>query len=593
MYVQVNLRNYDKEILQDLWKVRTGIHEIREIHRNQLDTEQKYLENSSTTSQQSHRRLSRESGWHSPESPSPPISPLSPPPVISQLSASAFNLKGSVTPVKREDDTLLESFFGMDNMSKLNGLWQSTDSGNRELGVRERMKSQSTDRLLSAGLSPLPEKKQSPKYHPLSLSPKTSRIHASTPDMSSLRRGNQPVNNICSEMQKLRMKLCETANQTVAEIEERFSPKFNQLTLGPAIDLPSNHASSNTSHSHQGSLDSYPSNSPMVTQHNPSAQHGRQRSLPLSVVSQTRSHSPTVTGVPSPSTSHHGHSNSMSPPSRSPTPPHQQHMHSRQGSQGNVSGLITTRYQNQSQEAHRSVSSHRLPQQYSTGHHGNNSVAGPPHKGQQPPPMSRQYSPGIHPGLVRTGAVVPSSEQGGYRRSNGAGHQSNIGYNGRIYSSNPNLLNGEAQDSSTHYSTAVVKKRRSSGNKTPDGHVLSSTHAHEYDQLQPTGYMQYQPQSKYSEQSRSSNRAQHTRQPHQYSEVHNVHQPSSYHHQRSNQAMSGETNFQQTPATIKPYMSTGELRSKFQYVPYAEKRKSAAQGYHGHMRQDSSENTWL
>ena len=566
--------------------MRTGIHEIRDIHRKQLDTEQKYLEPSSLTPPpppESHRRLSRESA-RSPESPTSPLSPLSP---TARLYASAFSLKEPKG--KESDDTVLEDFFGSDNMSRLK-LWQSTESSSKDLGIGER--SQSNDRLISAGLPPLPKRKRSPKVHPISVSPRTSRVHASTPDMSLHRRGNQPVNNVCSEMHKLRMKLRETANQTVAEIEERFSPKFNRLTLGPAVDLPPSHASgSNASHSHQGSLDSYPSHSTPVTQVSLPANHGRQHSLPLSVVSQVQSHSPTTAvGAHSPQTSHHGHSNSMSPPSRSPTPPHQ---HGRQSSQGNVSGLITTatRYhQNQPQEALRSTSSHILPQQHSTGYHRKSgSVEGP--RKAQPPPVSRQYSPGNQSGVVRAGAAVSPSEQGylyGGGRPNYSQQQIGGSYGSRVYSSNPNLLNGGGQESSTHYSTAVIKKRRSSGNKSSDGHTSSDStpvsHTHEYDQLQPTAYMKYQPQSK---------RPQGQTQVHPgYSETH---QPNSHHHQRGVPPSSSEMNFQQAPGTIKPYMSTGELRANmkpFQYVPFAENRKPAALS-HSHIRQGHAESTWL
>ena len=576
--------------------MRTGIHDIREIHRKQLDAERRYLDTGSLRRQ----RPSSKAEEQSPESPISPLSPFSPPPGISRLSVSAFDLKEPAT-YKKSDDVVLESFFGTDNMNKLNAVMQQSE--NREDSLSKK-KSQSTDTLLSTGLPPILEK----KHRPISRSPKTSHVHASTPNVSSLKR--TVVGDVRSEMQQLRMKLRETANQTVAEIEERFSPKLNRLTLGPMIDL--DHTSGG-SHTYQCSLDSVP----MVA--SSQSGHSRQRSLPLSVVAQVQPQSPTGTFTsvlpkspsPFPLASHHGHSDSMSPPSRSPTPPHQQ-PHNRQAS---LSGLITTRYQNQPNEttnSHQPMQQQKTSQSAAPHQTGNgNSVTGLPHLKAPPPPMmSRQYS---------GGTLIGEQDQYMYgsRRSNGSHkqHQSNLGgnYGSRVYSSNPNLLDrGNVQDS-THYSTAVIRKRRSSGNK--NGHSASSTnvpaqpandqsvhsgsHASEYDHLGSTGYVEQAHHSKQSEMSHRSNRPYSTGQAHsimpQYPSTRNksLHQPTAHHNQRESSSDS-----QRTPDQIKPYMSTGELRANmkpFQYVPYTEqKRRSAAVLAYSYLaRQDDSENTWL
>ena len=550
--------------------MRTGIHEIREIHRKQLDAEQKYLEDNNSALP-SHRRLSRTQV----EPPESPTSPLSPPPSIARLTMSAFNLMQVPTDTaKSSDDLVLESFFGSDNMNEVNAvLCQSTDS------LQADRKSQSTDRLLSAELPPLPERRRFPRGNPISRSPKTSRVHASTPDMSSLKRNTEPLSDVGVEMQKLRMRLRETANQTVAEIEEEFSPKFDRLTLGPAIDLPLSHAHSSSGHSHQGSLDSFPSPAPPRAQfYTSQSSHNRQQSLPLSAIGETQPHATSPPKSPS-LISRPGQLSPTSPPSRSPTPPHQL-PHTRQASLGSthLSGLITTCYQTQSQDKS-NIHHHQRPTQpnpYVVA----NAV---PH---MPPSMSRQYSPGTQQGVNRmAGMGNPSPEHPGYVYGNTRSLSS------RVYSSNPNLLSG---DSSTHYSTTVIKKRRPSGNKTPaPGETQNSGGG--YDKLQPQNpHQQSQLQG-----SNHSQRIARTHSPRtQYSQTRNevtAHPPNSYHNQRSVPGPSTETNPRGSPKHIKPYMSTGELRSsmrQFQYVPFADQKRSLAVG-RGRTGIHDPENTWL
>ena len=104
--------------------MRTGIHEIREIHRKQLDAEKKYLETSLT----SQRRPS-ETDQQSPRSPISPLSPTSPSVIMSRFSVSAFNFKVSPRApetTKETDNAVLKSFFGTANMKKLNAVMQPT-----------------------------------------------------------------------------------------------------------------------------------------------------------------------------------------------------------------------------------------------------------------------------------------------------------------------------------------------------------------------------------------------------------------------------------------------------------------------------------
>ena len=584
--------------------MRTGIHDVREIHRKQLNAEKKYLDTSASSSLGGQRRQS-EAEEDPPESPVSPLSPFSPPPGMSRLSVSAFSLK-EPSPVQKSDDAILKSFFGADSLNKLTSMMQQPEES--EKGKEEERKSLSTDRLISAGLPPLPEKKRS-KVYSISRSPKNSRVHASTPDMSSMRRTNHPVSDVCGEMQKLRMRLCETANQTVAEIEEEFSPKFNRLTLGPVVDVPTNHALSGGSHVHQVSLDSFPSNPPLLE----SARHCRQHSLPLSVVAQAQQYPQTMTAAPSspkspPSSFHHGHStsNSRSPASRSPTPPHPA-QHGRQTSLGSsgVSGLVTSRYQNQPYEV--SANFHRKTQsQYSAGQQPTNGTSAGLYK-SPPPPMTRQYSPsprselraGGAQGHVQANYVFGNQRTNGSQRSQQESDISGSYGTNRMYSSNPNLLSGD----STHYSTAVIKKRRSSGNKNgtsqsslePPTPQFPNDRGVAYDKLRQhasTSSVQPTAHSKPRDPSHGSYHPHSPSQTHSTNSVgsqYSHNEPSQQKH--SQRVVSSSTNIQQEPQQIKPYMSTGELRAsmKFQYVPFAQQRSAIV---HGRAYSDA-ENTWL
>ena len=751
-FLQLNLRNCDKDILQDLWKVRTGIHEIRDAHRKQIEVEGKYLYASSSSSLR--RRSWRPSEAEEPR-PESPASPVLPSIVVNRLSGysfdltdpapsylatdkpktdddilksffgtdqmtkvntfnlkepdpsslateqpkvtevSAFDLKepapsslateqpkvtkvntfdlkepapsSLATDKSKNDDDVLMSFFGTDQMTKVNSmLWQSVgaedDGQSKPVGLADTaVKSQSTDRLTSVGmgLPPLPKKK-SQKGSPISVSPRNSRVHASSPDVSSSRRRNAPVGDIRSEMQELRKRLRESANQAVAEIEQKFSPKFNRLALGPVIELSPSENNSTSSHSHQGSLDSAINNVPMLAQVSTTAGHSRQHSLPLSTISQVRPHSPTTIATPSPPKSPspphqmgHNRSNSLSPPSRSPTPPHHPQypqQHRRQGSLGSsniatsnfspaVSALSTTSYQNKFQEAPLSTSAQRLPQQqphhkYSTGSQGSSSAASSVHHRRPPaPPLSRQRSPSSQP-VIKLGTALPEQGRTAYGSSRGSAVSNSVGrtsqqpqphvnvdraFGTRVYASNPNLRTVGIPDS-THYSTAVIKKRRSSGNQNvptvtevpaevpamhtngyntvPAGHTYESE---DYDHLSSSTSAQRPPQhSSHQEQKSVSRRSQRpfsagrAREPRSTSQYVQSHNDFSQYHNPSHTApvLPSEKNLQE-PQMIQPYMSTAELRNmkQFQYVPFTEQRKSGKPPSPSRTKQP--ENTWL
>ena len=729
--------------------MRTGIHEIRDAHRKQIEAEGKYLYASSSSSLLRRSRRPSEAEEPRPESPASPVlpsivvnrlsgysfdlkdpapsylatdelktdddilksffgadqmtkvnafnpsSPATEQPNVSEVSTfdlkepappsiatnqpkvtkvNTFNLKepapsSLATDQSKNDDDVLMSFFGTDQMTKVNSmLWQSVGAEDKgqdaPVGLADTaMKSQSTDRLTSVGvgLPPLPKKK-SQKVSPISVSPRNSRVHASSPDVSSSRRRNAPVGDVLSEMQELRKRLRESANQAVAEIERKFSPKFNRLALGPVIELSPSENNSTSSHSHQGSLDSAINNVPMLAQVSTTAGHSRQHSLPLSTISQVRPHSPTTIATPSPPISPspphqmgHSRSNSLSPPSRSPTPPHHPQypqQHSRQGSLGSsniatsnfspaVSALSTTSYQNKFQEAPLSTSAQRLPQQqphhkYSAGSQGSSSAASSVHHHRPPaPPLSRQRSPSSQP-VIRLGTALPEQGRTAYGSSRGSVVSNSVGrmsqqpqqhvdvdraFGTRVYASNPNLRTAGIPDA-THYSTAVIKKRRSSGkqdvptvaevptmhtngyNTVPAGQTYESE---DYDHLSSSTSAQRPPHhsshqehksvSRGSQRPFSAGRTRELRSTSQYVQSHNDF--SQYHNPSHNQGrgapvLPSEKNLQE-PQMIQPYMSTGELRNlkQFQYVPFTEQGKSGKPPSPSRTKQHQPENTWL
>jgi len=109
------LKNYDRDILKELWKVRTNIHEIREGHKEALDEEKKYLEDSSSERSTSPASLQRSSVEPPSLSPSPDSA--------KEANSSRFSTLEMKPPnhlQKEADDHVLESFFGVEQVDKLN-----------------------------------------------------------------------------------------------------------------------------------------------------------------------------------------------------------------------------------------------------------------------------------------------------------------------------------------------------------------------------------------------------------------------------------------------------------------------------------------
>ena len=566
-----------------MWKVRTGIHEIKESHRRQLDAEKKYLEAS----------LSPTDPEYGNGSPSTPISPVSPLPSINRLSASAMSLqKTPHSPLaNKNDDAILESFFGSDQINKLNAFKSSISIDEAGQETREQ-KSQSTDKLDSK----LPKDVWTQKSKAAFIS-KEHYIHASSPDLT-IKRKNEPVGDIKSEMQELRMRLRQTANQAVAEIDEKFSPKFERLRLGPSI-LAGDRLSGHSYHSHQGSLDSSPQ-LPRLAQVSSSAAggHSRQYSLPANVAASTRPYSPVKLASPP-----------LKPPSPSQIPEYY-HQHSRSKSpnqQGSYSsGLARSNYHTQSAEAlpFAGNGKYMLPKQSSMLPLSSGSSITGMHR--KPPPASRQYSPSGQGNIGLSGNVYgsrryePVSNNG---RRVGMVQQYSLDES-QFYSSNHNRL---AKDS-THYSTTVIKKRRSDGKINPphipnnlqssrnsyteDSGVSSSHTPPDYDHLDSPGAV---------------HQTQHTRNfhhPYSASQVHTSHSPpplqtsGEFMCQHAPNYSNRDTSVEKTHLLddIQPY---GEIRAgtkHFQYVPYTDQRKAASvameQNRSIHRQVPVPENTW-
>ena len=653
-FLQLNLRIVDKEILQDLLKVRVGIHEIRENQNKQLETEKKYL-NTSTTSSLLEPPPSNESEL-------PPDSPLTPCPLENRLLDATRNLAGAPPsrPGRQEDDAVLESFFGTEQMCKLNEF-------KRAISIEDMCSTGETEATANSGsskLPPIPEKKRGksqrlPVVH--LRSPNLNQVYGSSPDIT-VNKPSEPVGDVLSEMQKLRIRLREIANQTVAEIEMKFSPKLERLQLGPSIELdPEGSTRAGGSvHSHQGSLDSSIHLMPPPSQQPPGQRgHSRQYSLPTNVVAATHpshAHSPPKSPSPTHNGVGRGHrSRSPSSPSQSPT--FQQYRSAQQGPQGPtvssgafsppLSGLITTSYQTSGQELTQDIihtsksvrnsspsqggktSSHP---QLNGSRHSSSSATSPTssgpvaHRPAPPPPVSRKRSPSGQAGM-RPPPAPPgngkrgsgSAASGGNGRSKYNAHQSSLDMeHGHRYASNPNLYtrSSSMHKSSTSYSTTVIKKRRSDGkinvpasvndSQLQDGYSTNTNAPSSYEQPGYDHLMGSGEHTQTTHHQHSHKEATKPLRPFSARRANDHHVNSGVHPRgrsikEQSEAFSGSERNLRSPEQIKPYMSTGELpaelKKTFNYVPYTEQVKANKSGLDGdgqgrNMPRYIPENTW-
>lgn len=305
-HLQSNLKDYDREILQELWKIRSTVHEIQDS-QSIARKEQKYLDDSYLDRSLSPSLTLPRCALSPDRSPSPDTfltvdGERYRSGTLQLLSTAPTHLK------KESDEKVLEEFFGSENITKLNDfkIILTSDDGNEETDTP------TLEKLL--------------QNNETSEVPLRKKLKIPTNPNSSVNR-NRMSYDVASEMEQLRMRIHENARQELEELDKKFSPKTSHPGFG-LID--------SASHSRHSSLDSStpaisaPSSAPGTTT------HSRQNSLPAFEASPAP-----LRQVKSSSTSPqvlYKDGSLESPTSRSPTPP-QQYLHIHQVSAGSNSSM--------------------------------------------------------------------------------------------------------------------------------------------------------------------------------------------------------------------------------------------------------------
>lgn len=274
--MQQNLKDYDRDILNELWKIRSGIQDIQKAHKQSEEVENKYLDVSIpdrspspeeipqddntedkeaymlpqrkyvSAKKSSPKALPGPAQSHTPIECTPPPSEQPMPP--SQRCNTLDLMRTAPSHLMPTDDQLLEEFFGHDQVDKLNRFKKSLED--------EKTKKEEDERQYEALLR---KNVQQKLQIPVNPNRKSARYSY----------------DVASEMEQLRARLHETAFKELEEFDKKFSPKL----IRPGISS----ASGEPSHSRQGSLDSsYPlqhsmGHSPQLAE----AQHRRDYSLPV------------------------------------------------------------------------------------------------------------------------------------------------------------------------------------------------------------------------------------------------------------------------------------------------------------------------
>ncbi len=508
------LRTYDKDILQDLLKVRASIRDIREGQRQLLKEESKYLSVSSLSSETSEKsqstsslkyknnfELSTGNASESKEeegslSPSPPL-----PAILDDLNA----VRLSVGPVDMEppehlqqqsDDQVLADFFGSEQLGKLDKLKKGFSVDAEGETEENKLVGASGDGATGGGSASMSTSGANPS-HPAS-SNGGSQTSVDTTGLSGGNQGSsktEPVSDMVSEMQKLRLRLQEETRQELAKIDRQYSPKLfcrqvprishgrqSSVDIGAMRRSHLNAAEGNSQpqHSRDGSLDSSaprPLGESLLEASfegslvQSSGSHTRQYSLPSESVPShyasppaeiqygklaPRSPSPRLT---SPGGTHYDsysleRTRSPSRNSRSPTPPYQRG-HVRQGSVGSsgsgglsppymLPSTVTTSYQQPPLASQARVSpDHITPKPYSTPPLSRATTSQQYHPPQNPrhPAMASGARPPPGPGFARVtsgGTSAGTSLVGGHGLSQQQHLQKNvnggssIGYHGNV-----------------------------------------------------------------------------------------------------------------------------------------------------------------
>lgn len=147
-----------------------------------------------------------------------------------------------MTPEKNSDDKLLEDFFGSEELTKLDIFKKQTSVDN--LHANKKTAGGMFPGISMPNISTTPSNHSSHSYTNQGQGQVKLRLKTNASD------ANRMSYDVCSEMEKLRMRLQETTLHELAEFDRKYSPKFYHTGILGGLNMKDGN------HSRQGSLDS-------------------------------------------------------------------------------------------------------------------------------------------------------------------------------------------------------------------------------------------------------------------------------------------------------------------------------------------------
>lgn len=497
--LQTQLKDYDKDILQELWKIRNTVQTLREADKITRKEESKFLEESVEDISPTPRARQPEdfspNSSTSPSSLSPSPSPSPAPAVPVQLDYLGVDgnlyTEGTLNRManapshlrKSSDDLVLEEFFGTEQLTKLDMFKKQISFDNLVIPDRDGLGGG------EGGLKQIVEGEEGlrPGISMPNISTPPLSTHNKTPPLDTCRTpplrfdagkvklrldttclldANRMSCDVASEMEKLRLRLQETTKQELEEFDRKYSPKLSPFELLPLGSGGVGGGGGNNNHSRQSSLDSSipqhmttPPSRPLIMGHT------RQLSLPIdpNFLKRLQSNEGTTTIASNLIT----HSKSGWSPSlgtvggvggdngRSPTPP-LLYGHVRQISAGSMSsdGTFSPPLTTNLTEGHTQIPRTGTGSSFPSGAPRMMTGGGGAGAGALPTQHIKASKP---PGMARLGSDGGSSLNSTNQHTQGQGSRTSLdsGEGGNIRPPSGNVQ--------PHYSTAVLKRGSGSG----------------------------------------------------------------------------------------------------------------------------------
>lgn len=486
--LQTQLKDYDKDILQELWKIRNTIQTLRETEKkSRKDVESRFLDD--TIDDRSPTPKSQQSNKTDDDEQSLPSSPSSP--VTDFVAADGdryteSTLQRMVTAPthlrKSSDDKVLEEFFGSEQLTKL-------DMFKKQISTEDVTAADTENPAADKHLMQIPEGEsevvvavgttaEEKTPHVQESTRNDSKTTSSSSLVSSESKGeirlrvaknrlsdaNRVSYDVASEMEKLRARLQETTKQELAEFDRKYSPKLyhsGMLGIGEEVGevggVGGGAWEATNSHSRQGSLDSSipnkqaapglttPAVRQLITTH---SHHTRQHSLPVDPTYFRQLQQSNETAPPPP---FFGHTREISGDSLS-------------SDGGAFSPPLTPNHQTRDRSQSLIPLHNPAPLLIRAVHPMAGGGVPGQHKQSKPPGMSRMSSEG---GTSSSQQLIHSQNRPASASTSSMGREGKGQVNGNNRSrvpSNPQL----------HYSTTVLKKR--SSQDLSSSFLPSSTH---------------------------------------------------------------------------------------------------------------------